>query len=247
MKRGSAKKQAKNPKPEKNSEITRPVEVLLRAPTLPGSPLRVEEFPTLEQVARLSCLLANGSPPSSPNAARSLAAASLEIWRGCRDELAETLERSAAYWNSRDQSASRLSDTYEAVNAFLSDNEGTHLIGADRVSWDEAIAVLSSASSKRAATAELERIVSTNLAGREPFTSWNLDHFKELGFDPFSFPTLIRSVAEDRARHKAEARRAEMKHLARLSSESRKRKKETEEWGTLATGKETPTSPKKST
>lgn len=234
MKKRSAKKQAKDSKPREDSEITCPMEVPLRAPTRPGSPLRVEEFPTLEEVARLSCLLANGSLPTSPDTARKLAAAALEVWRGCRDELTEAVERSATYWKSRDESATRLSEAHHEVNAFLSQNKGNHLIGANRVSWDEAIAVLAVASSKKAATAELKRIVSTHLVGSEFYSSWNLNHFEELGFDPLSFPTVILSVAEERARLAAEARSAAMREKARIGVEKRKAKKEAKEWGKLS-------------
>lgn len=247
MKKRPAKKRATDGDDRSDAQMEAPATPALRAPTLPGSPLRVEEFPSLEETARLSCLLANGDLPRSGGATRSLAAAALEIWRACRDELRESESISAAYWKSRDETEAGLREALDAVKTFLIENEGSHLVGAKKVSWKEAVALLAHATSKKSAVAELERIVSEKLAGRSFWKSWTLKHFKNRGFDNLSFPSLIQEVAEDRARRRAEALSEQMREKARRSVESRRQREGNSEWGSLAAGKKIPTIRKKST
>jgi hypothetical protein len=140
-----------------------------------------------------------------------------------------------------------LNESFEEVNKFLSENEGSHLIGANRVSWVEALAVLAVATSKGLAKAELERTVLEKLVGQSPWGKWTLDDFKTYGFDSLSFPSLILVVTEERERSRTEARSKEMRKKAQLSVEARKRKREIDEWGSLVPGEEIRGYPKKAT
>ncbi len=247
MKKRPAKKPVEDIEERGEDKIPPPASQALRAPTKPGEPLRVEEFPPLEEVARLSCLLANGSLPTSSEAARRLAAAALDIWTQCRDELRTSQERSAAFWKSQDESNNRVTEVYNVVNAFLSANGATQYVGADRVTWKEVISILAHETSTKSARVELERIVAEQLVGLSVWGSWTLEHFKDLGFDQWSFPSLILAVAQGRQERERAELSEKMRENARLSAEARRKKREMDEWGILAGDEKNSTSPKKPT
>lgn len=166
----------------------------VKYPDHKGTPLRPEQFPSVEQAANLAGILANGQPPQTDAAASKLTEAALRLWRTARDQINEQRAMATNYWVKMDENENGKAVGWERVRIRLELLGALDYLDRNSVTWDEAAALLWKDANPRDRDRRLSALVSAHMAGNGNsfWRQWTVKDFREYGFcPPFGFETLI--------------------------------------------------------
>ncbi|TXH56455.1 MAG: hypothetical protein E6Q97_06380 [Desulfurellales bacterium] len=210
-------------------QIEAPREMKLEAK---GSPLRPEQFPSIEQTAGLAAKLANGKAPSGDNEAQELTSAALRLWRIARDEINEQRARSSSYWQTIDQCHAGITDGYAKVKARLEKMGcAEYFMREEVVTWPQAAEMLWKHLPQKTHLKNLEQLVSSKMAGQGSWKDWKLSNFRELGFKGIGFTALVQHFDEQEEALEQARLRHEMSEKGKRSAANRKARRG---WGKLS-------------
>ncbi len=217
------------PAAKQSFQIEAPREIQIEAK---GSPLRPEQFPSIEQTAGLAAKLANGKAPSGDREAQELTSAALRLWRIARDEVNEQRARSSAYWETIDQCHAGITEGYAKVKARL-EKMGCpeRFMREDVVTWPQAAEMLWKALPPKTRLKSLEQLVSSKMAGQGFWKDWKATDFRKLGFKGIGFTALVQHFDEQEEALEKTRLRQEMSAKGKRSAAKRKASKG---WGNLS-------------
>lgn len=172
-----------------------------RFPEHKGTPLRPEQFPSVEQLAHLAASFAR-SLPEGAEKAESLVQSALSLWLAARDAINERGRQAGEYWRKMDQSQRGIEEGYTQVALRLEKMGASELAGilvgsgeagdGRLLSWEEAETLLFPDLSSSGKSRELAVLVTDALLGTEGWWRlWEMADFKKLGFDRMAVITLI--------------------------------------------------------
>lgn len=198
----------------------------IRYPQTPLSPLRPEQFPTVEQLATIAAALVRDLPPSDSDA-DAFTAGAFRLWRSARNEINKQKREADDYWTSQDASAAAIHGIHASVTGRLEKLKALEWLNRDFVSWDEAASLLWANLNQKQQEARLAALVDETMAGQAGFSQWTIASFREFGFSgkgSFGFTTLIQRFDEQVSEEERKAASQKASERGKKSGEVRRAK-----------------------
>jgi hypothetical protein len=194
----------------------------IRYPEYPGTPLRPEQFPTIDQAAQVSAVLAQGKPLQSERDAAALAESALRLWTASRDQINKERERARDYWRPQDTMQAAKVGSQARTQERLAKLGASDLLEQATVTWDEAAALLWKDAPPQEQDANLTTIAAS-MAGSSYWQEWTLESFRKFGFlNPLGFPMLIDLFDTRERKREKEALSRKMSEKGKASAAARK-------------------------
>jgi hypothetical protein len=195
----------------------------IRYPEYPGTPLRPDQFPNIDQAAQVSAMLAQGKPPQSERDAAALAESALRLWIASRDQINKEQKRARDYWLSQDTMQAAKVGSQERIQERLATLGASDLLKQATVTWNEAAALLWKDAPPNEQDANLATIAAS-MAGSSYWQEWTVGSFRKFGFlNPLGLPTLIDLFDTREREREKEALSREMSRKGKASAAARKR------------------------
>lgn len=206
------------PDPHAIDETARKEAPPIRYPEHPGTPLRSQQFPTIEQAAQLAATLAHGKPIRNDEAAAELAASALRLWRVSRDQINNEQTLADEYWQKMDSNESGKVEVQERTKARLAALGAADWLDLETVPWDDAAALLWKDAPPDERDSQLAGIAAA-MAGKSCWRLWTVDDFRQSGFiNPFGFEALIYAFDAHEQQREQEAVSLKMSERGKASA-----------------------------